>query len=65
MIKINGKECNDAQGKTMMTYLKENNFNTKLIAVELNGNILSKKEYDTYIINDEDVIEIVHFVGGG
>ncbi len=65
MIKINGKADDCAKGKTISTYLSENGYKTVFIAVEINGAILSKKEYDSYIINDGDVIEIVNFVGGG
>ncbi len=65
MIKINGKEQNNAKGMTMSLYLAENGYKAAFIAVECNGKILSKGEYDSYIINDGDVIEIVNFVGGG
>ncbi len=65
MIKINGKAAPEAKGNTLGQYLDENGYNKTRIAVEVNGSILSKKEYDSYIINDEDIIEIVNFVGGG
>jgi sulfur carrier protein len=35
------------------------------IAVELNGNIVSRKDWDEVFLKDEDRLEIVHFVGGG
>lgn len=65
MIKINGKERNDAEGKTLKAYLLENGYKTTYIAVECNCAILPKSEYDSYIIADGDVIEVVNFVGGG
>ncbi len=65
MIKINGKEQNDAFGKKLSTYLEENGYKLTFIAVECNGNIIPKSEYESYIISDKDVIEIVNFVGGG
>lgn len=65
MIKINGKDVSEARGRALSQYLDENGYKRTYIAVEVNGAILPKTEYDSYIINDEDIIEIVNFVGGG
>lgn len=35
------------------------------IAVELNREVVRKKDWEAIIIRDADRIEIVHFVGGG
>ncbi len=35
------------------------------IAVELNKEVVRKKDWETIKINDADKIEIIHFVGGG
>lgn len=35
------------------------------IAVELNREVVRRTEWDGTKLNDEDRIEIVHFVGGG
>lgn len=35
------------------------------IAVELNKEVVRKKDWDSVEIKDSDKIEIVHFVGGG
>ena len=64
MVKINGKELNVA-GKTISDYLKTTNYDTKRIAVERNGDIVSKSQYDETLLQDGDNIEIVSFVGGG
>lgn len=65
MVKINGKIDDNATGKTMSQYLTDNGYKLIFIAVEVNGNILPKNEYNSYVISDNDVIEIVNFVGGG
>ncbi|MBE7059029.1 MAG: sulfur carrier protein ThiS [Ruminococcaceae bacterium] len=64
MVKINGKELNVA-GKTISDYLKTTNYDTKRIAVERNGDIVPKSQYDETLLQDGDNIEIVSFVGGG
>lgn len=64
MVKING-EVTDAKGTTLMEYLRENDYSLKRIAVERNGEIVPKAEYEHITLADGDQIEIVCFVGGG
>jgi len=64
MVKINGTLL-DIAGKTVSEYLAENDYDLKRIAVEQNGNIVPKAQYDTAVINDGDELEVVSFVGGG
>ena len=35
------------------------------IAIELNQQVVRRKDWERIEVNDEDRIEIVHFVGGG
>ena len=64
MIKING-ECIETKELPLLTYLLEHGYNSKRIAVECNEEIIPKSSYDTCILRDGDVIEIVGLVGGG
>ncbi len=64
MVKINGEE-KKAVGKTMIEYLTESGYDIKRIAVELNGDILPKAQYESILLQDGDSVEIVSFVGGG
>lgn len=64
MVKVNGKDRNIA-GMTLMEYLVSASYDPKRIAVEQNGDIVFKSQYDTTVLCDGDVIEIVSFVGGG
>ena len=64
MVKINGEELNVA-GDTVTEYLSYNGFDVKRVAVELNGDILPKSEFNITILRDGDSVEIVSFVGGG
>lgn len=64
MVKINAEELNVA-GKTVAEYIASTKYNLKRIAVEVNGNIVPKAQYDETILQDGDNVEIVSFVGGG
>lgn len=64
MVHINGEDV-AADGKILKDYLLENGYTLTTIAVERNGEILPKAQYDTAVLNTDDVVEIVSFVGGG
>lgn len=65
MIIINGKEEAEAEGMTVGDYLEKIGFSRIFIAVERNGQIVPKTEYDKMVLQDSDKVEIVRFVGGG
>ena len=64
MVTINGV-ATDAAGKTVAEYIASSNYDPQVIAVELNEDIVSKKDYDTTVLKDGDTLEVVSFVGGG
>ena len=64
MVKVNGAEL-DIAGKSVLEYLSGTNYDPKRIAVERNGDIVFKSQYDAVILEDGDSLEIVSFVGGG
>ena len=64
MVKINGTEL-DTAGKTIAEYLETTDYNRSRIAVERNGEIVPKADYDSTLLKDGDVVEVVSFVGGG
>ena len=64
MVKVNGTEL-DIAGKTVSEYLATTNYDPKRSAVERNGDIVFKSQYDVTILKDGDRLEIVGFVGGG
>ncbi|WP_027399176.1 sulfur carrier protein ThiS [Anaerovorax odorimutans] len=65
MAKINGIVIELLQGTTILQYLDTHKFNLDYIAVECNGDIIPKSQYNEKVIESEDIIEIVNFVGGG
>ena len=64
MVKVNGTEL-DLAGKTVSEYLATTNYDPKRIAVERNGSIVFKSQYDVTVLDHGDSLEIVSFVGGG
>lgn len=65
MITLNGNELSGNEGITVEELIRRQNFVKSQIAIEINGTIISKKDYETTQVQDGDVIEVVSFVGGG
>lgn len=62
---ING-ETKEVEKKLNLTnLLKYFSLPDERIAIELNKEVVRKKDWDSIEIKDADKIEIVHFVGGG
>ena len=64
MVTING-EGKDCSGITLSDYLQSTAYDPTRIAVERNGEIVPKRVYKDTVLQDNDVIEVVSFVGGG
>lgn len=64
MVRVNG-ELLEIAGKTVAEYLSDTNYNPERIAVERNGEIVPKAQYDKVALEDGDDVEVVCFVGGG
>lgn len=63
MVKINGESL-DVAGMTVEEFLRQADYPLSRVAVELNGEILPKSQYDRKFV-DGDAVEVVGFVGGG
>lgn len=65
-IVINGETAQIAEPMPVTQLLTVQNVKMPdMVSVELNGNILSRKEFDTTIINEGDKVEFLYFMGGG
>lgn len=64
MVKANGKML-DISGETIAQFVASSGYNVARVAVELNGEIVSKDKYDKTVLTDGDTLEVVGFVGGG
>lgn len=62
---VNGKNVEIAVQMTIEEFLNSQNYNIKSVAVEKNGEIIPKACFCTDILNNNDELEIVCFVGGG
>ena len=64
-IKVNGKKVIFNKNETIEILIKKLKIPLNKVAIELNKKILNKKKISKIKLNDNDNIEIVHFIGGG
>ena len=65
-LKINGKNHSlDDDIRTVEQLLNVLKIELKCVAVELNGDIIIPEHFKTTTLREQDVLEIVSFVGGG
>lgn len=64
-VKINGKDIELKNSLTVEQMLSERGVTGKMFVVEKNLEILTKENYATTPIKDNDIFEIVGFFGGG
>lgn len=64
-ITLNGDRRQVAGGRTMEELLGELGLHPRLVVVEHNREILDRARYGATEVRAGDVLELVHFVGGG
>jgi thiamine biosynthesis protein ThiS len=64
-VRVNGDERAFPAGTSVAGLLASLGVSTPRVAVERNREIVSKAAYDSTLLEDRDVLEVVEFVGGG
>ena len=64
-IQLNGKSYEINTGTNLNELLNDLKIQKNKVAIEVNGQIIDKKKYPNLILNKNDKVEIVHFIGGG
>ncbi len=64
-IKVNGKTKTVRENSKLSNIIKNLKISIKKVAIELNHEIVDKKNLEKINLKKNDKIEIVHFIGGG
>ena len=64
-IRVNGKFRSIDLNTSLLKLTKILKIPVKKVAIEVNQEIIDKKKLNIIILNKNDKIEIVHFIGGG
>jgi len=64
-IQLNGDPYEINNGTNLNELLNKLKIQKNKVAIEVNGEIVQKDKYINLILNNDDKVEIVHFIGGG
>ena len=64
-IQLNGDLYEINNGTNLNELLNKLKIQKNKVAVEVNGEIIQRNKYLNLILNKDDKVEIVHFIGGG
>ena len=64
-IQLNGDPYEINTGTNLDELLNKLKIKKNKVAIEVNGEIVEKNRYLSLILNKNDKVEIVHFIGGG
>ena len=64
-IQLNGNSYEINDGTNLNELLNKLKIEKKKVAIEINGEIVQKEKYQNLVLNKDDKVEIVHFIGGG
>lgn len=62
---VNGMEMTLEKPVTLQDFLTAQGYDIRTIAVERNEEIVPKADYADIMLQDTDILEVVHFMGGG
>lgn len=64
-MKVNGRKMDMEDITTLSSLLSKLGVNENKVVVELNKEIINKEKYSKINLQEDDVIEVISFVGGG
>jgi sulfur carrier protein len=64
-VRLNGRDREIPEGSTVMSVIETAGLPSGKVAVEINGRVVPRTGFHRALLREGDVVEIVHFVGGG
>jgi sulfur carrier protein len=64
-IMCNGETKEITPDTTLVSFIRDMDLNPDTVVAECDGSIIKRDEYDTLILSEGNVLELIRFVGGG
>jgi sulfur carrier protein len=64
-VRVNGENREIGNGISVAQLLEQLQLRPGRVVIELNRDIVSREKHSSTLLKEGDVLEIVHFVGGG
>jgi sulfur carrier protein len=65
MITVNGDSMAWHDGMTVAEVLKIRNYVFRMIAVQVNGELVARGSYDRAVVPDGADVQVIHMISGG
>ncbi len=65
MITVNGTPMPHQPGMTVQDILDARNYIFRMLAVSVNGQVVTRKDYKTTVVPDEADVQVIHMISGG
>ncbi|NLG17179.1 MAG: sulfur carrier protein ThiS [Fibrobacter sp.] len=62
---LNGVPEEVSSGMTMLGFLQSRSINPSHVVVEVNKSIVNRERFADLTLNENDLVEVLRFVGGG
>ena len=62
---VNGEDKSFPENSTLKTIIDELKIEQKVMAAAVNMQIVKKDEWDSFVLKENDKLELLQFVGGG
>lgn len=64
-ITVNGHLIDWEKNLTVRMVLKKMNYVFKMLVIKVNGTLVKKNDYDTFIIPKNAEVKVIHLISGG
>lgn len=64
-ITCNGETREINPNTTLAAFIREMNLNPDTVVAEYEGRIVRREDYETLVLSEDSVLELIRFVGGG
>jgi sulfur carrier protein len=65
MITVNGEQMAWREGMTIADILKIRNYIFRMIAVQVNGELVKRGTYEKAVVPDGADVQVIHMISGG
>jgi len=62
---VNGHMLDWEENLTVRKVLKKMNYVFKMLVIKVNGNLIKKQDYDTFVIPKNAEVKVIHLISGG
>lgn len=65
MLKLNHDTVDYVENENLLELLKREGYDSTFVAIEVDGELVKRKDFETFIVKDKAKIEVFSIMGGG